>query len=190
VHVLPQRWRTRPRPSFNGAPHAAFLQWCTPRDLPSMAHQSPTHDLPSMAHQSPRLRPSFNGAPITHQSMPAATNQCRIPPEAFLQWRMEGRLLLIGAATDDTMAPPDAPSPRNSQARDCRRSRTHRFGLLPPGLPTFSPLPVAPRDASRDSRVRPPHIYKLALQMPSRPSSSIPCRRHGRPSSAATRGLL
>jgi hypothetical protein len=150
-----------------------------------MAH--PTRDLPSMAHQSPLPRPSFNGAPITP---PTATNQRRIPPKAFLQWCMEGRLLLISAATDNTMAPPDAPSPRNSQARDCRHSRTHRFGLPPLGLSAFSPLPVAPRDASRDSRVRSPHIYKLALQMPSRPSSSIPCHRHGRPSSASTRGLL
>uniref|UniRef100_A0A804PBF9 Uncharacterized protein n=1 Tax=Zea mays TaxID=4577 RepID=A0A804PBF9_MAIZE len=41
-----------------------------------------------------------------------------------------------------------------------------RFGLPPPKLPVFSPLPVAPRDASRDSRVRPPDVYKLVLQMP------------------------
>jgi hypothetical protein len=41
-----------------------------------------------------------------------------------------------------------------------------RFGLPPPKLPAFSPLPVAPRDASRDSRVRPPDVYKLVLQMP------------------------
>ncbi|KAL5655256.1 hypothetical protein ACJX0J_034575, partial [Zea mays] len=41
-----------------------------------------------------------------------------------------------------------------------------RFGLPPPKLSAFSPLPVAPRDASRDSRVRPPDVYKLVLQMP------------------------
>jgi hypothetical protein len=41
-----------------------------------------------------------------------------------------------------------------------------RFGLPPPKLPAFSPFPVAPRDASRDSRVRPPDVYKLVLQMP------------------------
>jgi hypothetical protein len=41
-----------------------------------------------------------------------------------------------------------------------------RFGLPPPELSAFSPLPVAPRDASRDSRVRPPDVYKLVLQMP------------------------
>uniref|UniRef100_A0A804LME4 ClpA/ClpB AAA lid domain-containing protein n=1 Tax=Zea mays TaxID=4577 RepID=A0A804LME4_MAIZE len=131
-----------------------------------MAH--PTRDLPLMAHQSPRPRPSFNSAPIIP---PAATNQRRIPPEAFLQWRVEGRLLLIGATTDDTMAPPDAPLPATRKPdivgvlaptdlaclpQDCRRS--------PPSpsrraMPAVIPASARPTSTNLLCRCPPAHRH-------------------------------
>lgn len=74
-----------------------------------------------------------------------ATNQRRIPPEAFLQWHVEGRLLLIGAATDDTMAPPDAPLPATR--------KPEIVGVLAPTdlacLPRIAGILPPPRRAAR-----------------------------------------